>query len=123
MLSILDLKIWGLIPYITQKSPKVFLATSKLFLKVINEDEEIYKTVIGDFVQRIQPQLRKFLKDPVNVDFHCALLRFVDEIMKNQDDEALNQLSKHYKDFKLLPSDRTEVCLIKCKILQKLYGD
>ena len=33
-------------------------------LKVINEDEEIYKTVIGDFVQRIQPQLRKFLKDP-----------------------------------------------------------
>ena len=92
-------------------------------LKVINEDEEIYKTVIGDFVQRIQPQLRKFLKDPVNVDFHCALLRFVDEIMKNQDDEALNQLSKHYKDFKLLTSDRTEVCLIKCKILQKLYGD
>ena len=90
---------------------------------MINEDKEIYKTVIGDFVQRIQPQLRKFLKDPVNVDFHCALLRFVNEIMKNQDDEALNQLSKHYKDFKLLTSDRTEVCLIKCKILQKLYGD
>ena len=47
----------------------------------------------------------------------------MDEIMKNQDDEALNQLSKHYKDFKLLTTDRTEVCLIKCKILQKLYGD
>ena len=45
---------------------------------MINEDEEIYKTVIGDFVQRIQPQLRKFLKDPVNVDFHCALLKSVD---------------------------------------------
>ena len=44
---------------------------------MINEDKEIYKTVIGDFVQRIQPQLRKFLKDPINVDFHCALLKSV----------------------------------------------
>ena len=53
-------------PYITNKSPRVYLATSKLFLKVISEDKEVYKTVIGDFIQRIQPQLRKFLKDPIN---------------------------------------------------------
>ena len=110
-------------PFIINKSPKVFLATSKLFLKVISEDKEIYKTVISDFIQRIQPQLRKFLKDPVNVDFHCALLRFVAEMMKDQDEEALFQLSKHYKDFKLFTNDRTEVCLVKCEILQKLYGD
>ena len=110
-------------PYITNKSPKVFLATSKLFLKVISEDEEVYKTVIGDFIQRIQPQLRKFLRDPVNSDFHCALLRFVAEIMQSQDEEALNQLSRHYKDFKLLISDRNEVCLVKCEILRKLYCD
>lgn len=89
---------------------------------MINEDEEIYETVVCDFIQRIQPQLRKFLKDPVNMDFHCALLKFVDEIMKNQNDEAIKQLSRHYKDFKLLTSDRTEVCLIKCEILQKLYA-
>ena len=110
-------------PYITDKSPRVYLATSKLFLNVISNDKEVYKTVIGDFIQRIQPQLRKFLKDPVNSDFHCALLRFVAEMMQSEDEEALNQLSKHYKDFKLLTNDRTEVCLVKCEILRKLYCD
>ena len=100
-------------PFIINKSPKVFLATSKLFLKVISEDKEIYKTVISDFIQRIQPQLRKFLKDPVNVDFHCALLRFVAEMMKDQDEEALFQLSKHYKDFKLFTNDRNSTRCFK----------
>ena len=54
-------------------------------------------------------------------DFHCALLRFIAEMMQSQDEEALNQLSRHYKDFKLLTNDfawclskavRTIVCVL-----------
>lgn len=62
------------------------------------------------------------LKDAtLKVDLQCALLQFVTEICSSGDGSSgLGQLSKHYKDFKLMPNDRTEVCLIKCEILQKL---
>ena len=103
-------------PFLTHTSPSVFLAASKLFLKTISEDKETLK-LMCDFLDRIQPQLRKFLKDPVNMEFHYALLKFVTEI---EDEDAIKQLSKHYKDFKLLPNERIEVSLVKCDILQKL---
>lgn len=78
--------------------------------------------ITGDFIERIAPSLRKLVKDAtLKVDLQCALLQFVRDLCSsNNSASSLGQLSKHYKDFKLMPNDRTQVCLIKCEILQKL---
>ena len=102
--------------HLANHNPSVFLAASKLFQKVISEDPETLK-LMGDFLERIQPQFRKFLKDPVNSEFHHALLKFVTEI---KDDASIMQLSRHYKDFKFIPNERIELSQVKCEILQRL---
>ena len=48
-------------PFIDSKNPAIFLTSSKLFYKVMIENEET-KKLSGDFVERFEPQMSRFLK-------------------------------------------------------------
>ena len=93
-------------PFVVSQNGPVFLAASKLFHKVMVEDEETDK-LAKDFTDRISVPLRKFLKgiwlhkdcgikdnlfivciffpDPLNVEFQVALLKFFCEVLEPSD--------------------------------------
>ena len=103
-------------PFVVSQNGPVFLAASKLFHKVMVEDDETEK-LIKDFTDRISVPLRNFLKDPLNVEFQVALLKFFSEILDKSDP---SHFTKYYKDFRLDYQERVEISELKCDILQKL---
>ena len=105
-------------PLIGHKSGSVFLAASKLFYRIMIDDEDTRK-LSADFVDRFQPQLSRFLRDAVSTDFLTALLSFIDEMSP---DDVLVHLAKNHKEFRLKRRDTGEICDLKCDILTKLAG-
>jgi len=103
-------------PFIDSKNPALFLTSSKLFYKIMIENEETRKLSV-DFADRFEPQMNRFLKDPVNVEFQTALLQFLREMSK---EDVLKHFIKHYKSFRMKSNDKPEVCLLKCELLVQI---